>query len=363
MKKKNQIPTDVTLVCITKRKCHKNIQPHIVEGNTYILAGNDNQGGKETLIVVNPNNSKRTWRISSERFEWVLTTPKSEEQKREKELLKNKIKAIVLSEEQHIQNIKGICMDAIDDCHKHVNLICMGVNAIAASAMTDAFFVLQKTKHYRHDVKQHAKAAKQAYESFENRLSKQFGISYDIYMDFLDNIETSLKGDVAKLYFSMKNLLDKNKIKESELIAHVETARTLIEYACVSYDRLVVARSDNLHRLLHEYLMQHPDCPQHLRQKVQAKSTDLSGVCCHARMTDAYHHWCCVADKVCKIDKVVDAQHDPNCVLAFRVIENKLTSDDFFGSRAYKAILDNKDCCKASAEELEIMEREYGSAI
>lgn len=72
--KRNQIPNKTSLIRIVKRKCHKNIQPHIVEGDTYVAVGHDCKGDKLTLLVANPDNTKKVWRVNSNRFSWEIVT-------------------------------------------------------------------------------------------------------------------------------------------------------------------------------------------------------------------------------------------------------------------------------------------------
>lgn len=83
-----------------------------------------------------------------------------------------------------------------------------------------------------------------------------------------------------------------------------------------------------------------------------------------ARLTAVTKHFGYVADVICKTRKdiIIDLNKDKNCILAFRTIQSKITSEDFINRIGYEAIKLNPDnMAKVNPEDLKILKDKYGS--
>lgn len=72
--RKNKVPNKETLIRIIKRKCSPKVQPHIIEGNVYVVLGHDCKGKRKTLLVAKGDDIKHTWRVSDCRFDWEIVS-------------------------------------------------------------------------------------------------------------------------------------------------------------------------------------------------------------------------------------------------------------------------------------------------
>ena len=210
------------------------------------------------------------------------------------------------------------------------NLVIGAVNTIAGKAVFDARALLkQRQDLWRLEVKHRATKATQAYYSYEKMHMKNFDDRYNLFIDYLDSVEEDIQPHIDKLCYSIAQVLTKYHQKDSMLKARIETARTLCEYACGVFDRIMKEAQDKTH---------------HNFAQVFAK----------ARLTEVLFHWSNVSDHVCRTEpKDLDIQlnNDPNCRLAFQIIERKLVSEDFLNKAGYEALKLKPDCKKYVSEE------------
>lgn len=195
MKKKNQIPTDVTLVRITKRKCHKNIQPHIVEGDTYVAVGHDCKDSKRTLLITNSEDSKKVWRISDNRFDWVVVTMEDAKRiydmKRAEATREDKKKIFNQSELATIYSRPAIIMCLIQ---RYADLV---IREAACERLLMFKTISRKIKNI--------------IEANDKHLYAVLGV--DMYKMFMEEINTMYNEhikDFTILYYSMNNIIKKH---------------------------------------------------------------------------------------------------------------------------------------------------------
>ena len=210
-----------------------------------------------------------------------------------------------------------------------VNLVLGAVNTTAGKALYDARDMLVKDKKlYRFEVKRAFKGALKAYDEYEKRHMANFGDRYQLFLDYLDSIEDEIQPHIFKMRMSFKQVLDKNNIPNSNLKSQLETARTLAEYACCIYDRL-------------------------LSDTKQQSGYDFDKYMRPARLTAVFHY----IDEVCKsvycqykdFENDVDFNKDKNCIMAFKIIESKLTSEATLNKAGYEALDLNPDMIKEIA--------------
>lgn len=142
-------------------------------------------------------------------------------------------------------------------------------------------------------------------------------------------MEEDIQPHVDILRFSIKSLLDKYRQTETELKSYVETARNLLAYAVHLYD-------------------------------VQIKTADEAAPGIHfdkymnpARLSRTLYHFEQAADMICKTEDgiTIDLNKDANAMLAFRIIEKKLTSERFLNRVGYEALKLNPECRKYITDE------------
>ena len=102
-------------------------------------------------------------------------------------------------------------MQYFDRLNSLVNLVVGAVNSIACNALVDAVNELRKSKHYKFKTKQEAKQAIEAYEAWERTHTKNFGDRYNLFLDYLSAAEEAIQPDIDKLYWAIKQVLDKHR--------------------------------------------------------------------------------------------------------------------------------------------------------
>ena len=115
----------------------------------------------------------------------------------------------------------------------------------------------------------------------------------------------------------------------------------MAEYACCIYDKL-------------------------LSDAKQQSGYDFDKYMRPARLTAVFHY----IDEVCKsvysqykdFENDVDFNKDRNCIMAFKIIESKLTSEDTLNKAGYEALKLNPDMIKEVApEDYKELENRYDS--
>ena len=128
------------------------------------------------------------------------------------------------------------------------------------------------------------------------------------------------------------------------LKAKVETARTMCEYACCMFDRLIKEANTRLRA----------EQVKMFGLQVTSKPFDFMPYFAPARLTKVFHYWDKVTARICKTDKDserIALNDDPNCKLAFEIIERKVTSEDFINKAGYEALKLNPEHVREISEE------------
>ena len=241
-----------------------------------------------------------------------------------------------------------------------VNLIVGAANTIAGKAVIDAKNELYKRKDlWRHEIKYNARLAEKAYYDYERLHTRNFGDRYNLFLDYLSAVEDSIAKDVNMLTYSIAQVLTKNNQKDAMLKAQIETARTLSEYACCVFDRLMKEANKKVYNESLKYSKSIMEVE---------KPFDYTPYFAPARITPVFFHWDKVTARLCKTGKgeeQIILNTDPNCKLAFQIIERKLTSEDFLNKAGYDALKLNPECIKESIsdEDLKMLEDKFGKIV
>lgn len=220
--------------------------------------------------------------------------------------------------------------EQFDKLNSLCNLVVGAANTIAGKAVFDARDMLKQRKDlWKFEVKCRATKATQAYYKYEKVHMKNFGDRYNLFIDYLDSVEEDIQPHVDKLCYSIAQVLSKYNQKDSMLKARLETARTLCEYACGVFDRIMKEAQERTHH-------------------------NFANVFAPARLTEVLFQWNCVTSNICRTEPKgldISLNDDPNCRLAFEIIERKLVSEDFLNKAGYEALKLNPECIKTISEE------------
>lgn len=200
----------------------------------------------------------------------------------------------------------------IGGCSLYYAVVGSVVN-ICHSLLVDATSLIKERKNvYRFGVKKEVKAAFTCLNDLMKRIrvalkeSYRGGEQYQIWMDFTDRTEELVRPDIQKLYFSMDNYLNKLKIKDSKYICSIILAETMLKFCGRIFDTVFSSFED----------------ATGIDIRVMFDTSDLS---------DVLYHWSKVADLTTSGDgNNVEFCDDPNCKLAMKVIERKMSNPDIY---------------------------------
>ena len=237
-----------------------------------------------------------------------------------------------------------------------MNLVVGAANTIAGRAVIDTKNELYKRKDlWRQEIKYNSRLAEKAYYNYEAIHTRNFGDRYNLFLDYLSAVEDNIGKDVDMLTYSIAQVLSKHNQKDAMLKAQIETARTMCEYACCVFDRLIKEANKKVYN----------ECCKYSLSTMQLrKPFDYTPYFAPARLTSVFHYWDKVTSKLCKTEGnvLILLNDDPNCKLAFQIIERKLTSEDFLNKAGYDALKLNPECIKGSisGEDLKELEDKFG---
>lgn len=206
--------------------------------------------------------------------------------------------------------------EVFDRLNSLINVVLGAVNTVAGRTLYEAYEELSKNKKlFQQRSRYCAKNAKRLFDTYERLHLQNFGDRYQLFIDYLDCVEDEVMPHVKKMYWSIKSVLDKYNEKDSALKAKIELARTMIEYSCCVYDRLI-------------------------EDTRKASGYNFDKWMRPARLTGCFYWWNELAILVCKTDKdkTIDLNADANCTLAFQIIERVLTSEDTLNRAGYEAL-------------------------
>lgn len=223
-----------------------------------------------------------------------------------------------------------------------MNLVIGAVNTIAGKAVIDAKDELYQRKDlWRFEIKKNARLAENAYYEYEKIHTRNFGDRYNLFLDYLSAVEDNIAKDVNMLTMSIAQVLTKHNQKDSMLKAKVETARTMSEYACSMFDMLIDKANDKVNTHCMNLILSGKMKPFNFKPYFAA-----------GRITGVFHYWDKVTSVLCKTDnkgESITLNDDPNCKLAFEIIERKITSEDFLNKAGYDALQLNPECISTIA--------------
>ncbi|MDE6152453.1 MAG: hypothetical protein K2G12_10795 [Prevotella sp.] len=228
---------------------------------------------------------------------------------------------------------------AFERLNSLMNIVLGAANTVAGKAVYDAREHLAKDKHlWKHSMKRYMNEACHAYDSYEKAHMRNFGDRYRLFLDYLDSVEDGIQPHVDCLRFSIKQVLDRHGEPRSSAMAYVQTARTLVEYSCGVYDKMI-------------------------EETKEQSGMDFDSIMRPARLTRCLHAMNMVCSVMCRTrdDTDINLNDDSNCCLAFRIIETKMTSEDFLNKAGFEALSLNPETRKyVSEEDYNELQEKYG---
>lgn len=197
-----------------------------------------------------------------------------------------------------------------------------GTNDTANSVMLDAICEIKKAGYYKQKVKMLCNAAVERYKVFErlnmNDMRNAETDKRQLYMDFLDSVNERVKNDIFILRQSIKRLLDKKNIQNSDLKSFILTAHTLITFSIELFDRFIETC---------------PKCPP----------INLGKTYRDARLIGVEQAWEQVEEILCPDAKNIDLTKDKDCKLALEILETKFVSEQGINQSGMEALNLNPD--------------------
>ena len=185
-------------------------------------------------------------------------------------------------------------MEQFDNVAKLVNIVVAAANTIAGNAVIDAKDELYKRKDlWRHEIKYNARLAEKKYYDYEKVHMRNFGVRYNLFLDYLSAIEDNIGKDVNMLTYSIAQVLSKHNQTDAMLKAQIETARTMCEYACCVFDRLMKEANKKVYN---------ESCKYSFSAMQVEKPFDYTPYFAPARITPVFHHWDKVTARLCKTE-------------------------------------------------------------
>lgn len=173
---------------------------------------------------------------------------------------------------------------------------------IASQAVYNFSKYLDEAGLLRMEIKKQAKDVVRATQNYERTCYSVYGDKAKFLEESVGRIMAEIGIDVERLFYSIKSYLDKLRIKNSEALARLEQARTLISLS-VEIHKTRMSAIKKISPLL--------------------PSLDYLSMDKILRLIDT------LSRSVCRgIDRIVDLNEDNNCCLAVTVIDNKLANED-----------------------------------
>lgn len=177
-------------------------------------------------------------------------------------------------------------------------------NDIASGAMVDALDSIKASGFYKKECKQYVNKAFREYDHFEMALKDLDITTFYNLMACADKLQDYISNDVYLLKMSFKNYLDKFGISQSEMLANIHVARVLLDRAVKAYSEYFKSVSKQI-------------------------GYDISPYMEILRIDGVFKWWNemseCMTQKVDNTDLVINFNEDENCILAVKVINDKLS--------------------------------------
>lgn len=175
-------------------------------------------------------------------------------------------------------------------------------NELAMFAFREARDMIKKTPLYKFSVKKFVNDTEKNLQTCERNMMQHLTKEY--FEEYALAGTAALYEDVKKLHYAIEFLLNKHHTPHANALAWCECTRSLLDYACYVYDVAI----------------------EEIEKKV---GRNYNHILSDFRATAALNSFNQACDILMKnVDKEIDLSKDPMVSTAFKVIENKFTSEE-----------------------------------
>ena len=225
-----------------------------------------------------------------------------------------------------------------DQMAQHFWVMIGTANQVAYMAIEDAIEMMQDSGMYRQKQKQKAMAAVEAYRKYERAAYEHYKVieddRYPLWQDLIGRAAEKLQPDVQKLFFAIKNVIDRSKVRNAAVLAQIQTGVALITLSTLMYDTM--ANQFQRMTLLN------------IHQMFNA-----------GRLTAVESNWKAVGEITGRqVMQDVNLRDDPACQLGINVLLTRYQQADFLNEAAGEALrLNPQSWHHATPEDLALMEK------
>ena len=218
-----------------------------------------------------------------------------------------------------------------DDMAKHFWSMIGTANQVAYVAIDDAVEQMREAGMLKQKQKQKALKALEEYHRYERNAYEHFrdvGMErYGFWQDFVGRAADKLQPDVQRLHYAIKNVIDRVGVRNSEVLASIQTGVALVTLSTLMYDTMA---------------------EQFQRQTMG----DIRSLFRAGRMTAVERNWLEVGDVTGRqVMQDVNLKDDPQCQLGINVILTRYQSADFLNEAASEALRVNPAICEQLTDE------------
>lgn len=209
----------------------------------------------------------------------------------------------------------------IDKMAQHFWPVIGTANQVAFMAIDDAVERMQRAGMYRQKEKWHAKKAVEEFEKYERAAFVHFqgDDRYHLWQDLIGRAAEKLSPDVMRLYFAIKNVIDKDKVPHSDVLAQIQLGVALVTFSTMMFDMM-----------LNEFQ----------RETV----ADLRPWFIGGRLTGVESNWKAVGELTGrKVMADVNLRDDAVCRQGVQVLMNRYADADFINDACGEALQLNPD--------------------
>lgn len=110
-------------------------------------------------------------------------------------------------------------------------------NDIVCGLVIDAVEAVRKSPLYRQKTKQEVNQVEREKTKYEKLVNSVIGDRISFFADANDSFLEDVQKHVEVLYWSIKREFDQHGVKHSDVVARVEIARTMADFACKQLDQ------------------------------------------------------------------------------------------------------------------------------
>lgn len=199
-------------------------------------------------------------------------------------------------------------------------------NQLAANAFYDTYDLLVERGLVRQALKTPVNKTASDWERYQSASKRYFGDRWYLLQDVVTIATNDLAGDTFKLGMSIKQVMDKHRIKDSDICSSVHLTQTLLDIAVGYYDVFV--------------------------GRYQSKTClDITKDISFVRLGDMQKRFMPVTRHFSHCNGIVDLNTDPTIRLGVKILTKYIMDGDIINEAARKAMHLNPDMAKYAKEE------------